>query len=312
MNTPAIRLALGNFECDWGCRSALADHSALFDAGKEFIDLAVDTSDEAFPQGLASGLSLVRDRLELLGYTMAFAKEEFSWLPYGGTFNDELFSFEVLAGALTAMDPDRVAPIYAEKRGYRFFKNEIATRLGLKLQHYARGCSPTDLSSIMERYSAGSILRILAEKPANHARCLVWNTHDVHGRQFATFNRKKPLSQTDRFLVVTEGSSDAHILSHALKLLMPHVADFFYFVNMDSGYPFSGTGNLHRFTQGLVGISIENKVVVLYDNDAEGLANFQRTVALARPDNMAVLRLPDLPDRQAAFETIGPHGRSRN
>jgi hypothetical protein len=92
---------------------------------------------------------------------------------------------------------------------------------------------------------------------------------------------------------------------------MPHVADFFYFVDMDSGYPFTGTGNLYRFTQGLVGISIENKVVILYDNDAEGIANFRRTTALARPGNVSVLRLPDLPDCHAIFETIGPQGKSR-
>ena len=50
---------------------------------------------------------------------------------------------------------------------------------------------------------------------------------------------------------------------------------------MEEGYPFTGTGNLYRFCQGLVSIEIENNIVVVYDNDAEGLENYEKTSKLA-------------------------------
>ena len=61
----------------------------------------------------------------------------------------------------------------------------------------------------------------------------------------------RPLPQSDRFLIVTEGSSDGKILFHAIRLLRPEIADFFYFVDMEKGYPFTGTGNLLNFCRGL-------------------------------------------------------------
>ena len=45
----------------------------------------------------------------------------------------------------------------------------------------------------------------------------------------------------NHFLIVTEGSSDAKIIQHAFNLLKPHIADFFDFVDMEEGYPFSAS-----------------------------------------------------------------------
>ena len=98
------------------------------------------------------------------------------------------------------------------------------------------------------------------------------------------------------------------MIHHALGLLKPDVADFFYFVDMEEGYPFTGTGNLYRFCQGLVSIGIENNVVVVYDNDAEGLANYEKTSNLHLPKNMRILKLPDC-ESLREFNTIGPNGR---
>jgi hypothetical protein len=107
---------------------------------------------------------------------------------------------------------------------------------------------------------------------------------------------------------VTEGSSDALIIGKAFRLLKPHVADFFDFVDMQEGYPFSGTGNVFRFVQGLISIRVLNNVLVVYDNDAEGVANFERTHALNLPPNIRTMKLPDL-DCLMCFATVGPNGK---
>ena len=95
-----------------------------------------------------------------------------------------------------------------------------------------------------------------------------------------------------------------------MNLLKPQVADFFDFADMNEGYPFTGTGNLYNFTKGLIGISVQNNVIILYDNDAEGVSSFNRTVKLNMPDNMRILKLPDLAEFRD-FETVGPSGAHR-
>ena len=75
-------------------------------------------------------------------------------------------------------------------------------------------------------------------------------------------------------------------------------------------YPFTGTGNLYNFTKGLIGILVQNNVVILYDNDAEGVSSFNRTVKLNVPGNMRILKLPDLPEFRD-FKTVGPSGAHR-
>ena len=78
---------------------------------------------------------------------------------------------------------------------------------------------------------------------------------------------------------------------------------------MEQGYPFSGTGNLIRFVQGLISIAAQNRIVVLVDNDAEGVATYQTFLGLNLLPNMKVLRLPDLPEF-AEFRAIGPQGEA--
>jgi hypothetical protein len=70
---------------------------------------------------------------------------------------------------------------------------------------------------------------------------------------------------------------------------------------------FSGTGNLYNFTKGLISIAVQNNVIIIYDNDAEGVSSFNRTAKLNIPANMRVLKLPDLPGFKN-FETVGPSG----
>jgi len=76
---------------------------------------------------------------------------------------------------------------------------------------------------------------------------------------------------------------------------------------MDEGYPFSGTGNLYNFTRGLISIAVQNNIIILYDNDAEGVSSYNKTAKLNIPGTMRVLKLPDLPAFEQ-FNTIGPGG----
>ena len=78
---------------------------------------------------------------------------------------------------------------------------------------------------------------------------------------------------------------------------------------MEEGYPFTGTGNIFRFAQGLISIAVQNRMLILFDNDAEGRQVLKRTLSLNLPENMAAIHLPDLPLFKHV-RTIGPGGEA--
>lgn len=110
-----------------------------------------------------------------------------------------------------------------------------------------------------------------------------------------------------KILIATEGASDARIIKRALEILRPDVADFFNFVDVDERHHFWGTGNLVKFAEGLLRIDIQNKVLFLFDNDAEGVDAYRTLNALKLPGNMRSMLLPDLDDFRS-FPTRGPEG----
>ena len=111
-------------------------------------------------------------------------------------------------------------------------------------------------------------------------------------------------------MIATEGSSDAHILKHALDLLRPSIADFFRFIDVSDRHPFPGTGGLLKFAEGLAKIDVHNQVVFLFDNDAEGLDIFQRVSSFRLPSNMRAIMLPEIEEFRS-FSARGPEGLAK-
>ena len=321
-----IQLSVGRLEIDWGKNSGFHDHSPLFQP-TDLAQVPYYYVDEKNPQkegggkyeynlvteykdGLSKPLGQVIERINLLGHTLAYARREFEFLSHLNSFDTDKFNFDQLAEALATVDVQSMSAAYGEGEDFgKFFRRHMFDRLGLEdivddpdyvRYHAGEG---------MEHLSAYTILQLLARNPSAGTLPVTWQFADVEDGGWARRDQfVKPLDQPNRFLIVTEGSSDAGIIRHAFKLLKPHLADFFNFVDMNEGYPFTGTGNLYNFTKGLISISVQNNVIIVYDNDAEGVFSFNRTTKLNVPPNMRVLKLPDLPEFQA-FKTIGPSGQ---
>lgn len=151
-----------------------------------------------------------------------------------------------------------------------------------------------------------SVLRLLAE--ANEDAPVVWQYGPLVQAGWATEREFVPHARrTETFLIATEGSSDVHILKHALALLRPEIADFFRFIDVSESHPFSGTGNLVKFAEGLAKIDVQNQVLFVFDNDAEGLDAHQHLSALTLPVNMRGIMLPELEEFRE-FPAQGPEG----
>lgn len=153
-----------------------------------------------------------------------------------------------------------------------------------------------------------AILRLLAECPGNLGLPVDWQYGPLVENGWATVDEFSPCARRkETFLIATEGSSDVHILNHAIKLLRPDVADFFRFIDVSERHPFSGTGSLVRFAEGLAKIDVQNKIVFLFDNDAEGVEAFKEVCRFKLPPNMSTLVLPEL-DEFRQFLAKGPDG----
>lgn len=162
-----------------------------------------------------------------------------------------------------------------------------------------------DLIGFLSPYS---VLRVLSENSANLTLDVVWDYGNFVAAGWAKneeFIAGARRAQT--YLLATEGTSDTHILKRGLSLLRPDVEDFFRFIDIQERHPFSGTGNLAKFAEGLVKIDVQNRVVFVFDNDAEGVDAYRALQRFNFPANMRSMLLPDL-DQLRDFPARGPSG----
>jgi hypothetical protein len=168
-----------------------------------------------------------------------------------------------------------------------------------------------DIGEIFENIDPYVILRILMDNPSNSEIDLIWRYADMEmGGWIETEELYENLYDSEKILIVTEGSSDSFIIKKAIELIYPDIADFFYFVDMEENYPFTGTGNLYRFCQGLSSIKIQNKIIIIYDNDTAGNNKYKDASKLPLSNSMIIIKLPNHEDFNN-FLTIGPNGKRK-
>lgn len=154
------------------------------------------------------------------------------------------------------------------------------------------------------------MLLVFALNPANRDVDVVWEFGPlVHSGWEPRTLFQPGARRKQKVLIATEGASDARIIKRALDILRADVSDFFNFVDVDERHHFWGTGNLVKFAEGLLRIDIHNKVLFVFDNDAEGVDAYQKLEALNLPPNMRSMLLPNL-DEFRRFPARGPEGVS--
>jgi hypothetical protein len=267
-------------------------------------------------------------RLELLGFNLHRVRREYesvaeNWREERQSFLDEdtkplpdLMSFAefhefAIEHALESLDDTFVSGANGEReekiRGR--FADSAVDRIpnyeSYDVHAYSERSFFGELVNILHPYS---VMRLLAEAKANENASVTWQYGPLVQAGWATEDEFIPNARrTETFLIATEGSSDVHILGHALALLRPGIADFFRFIDVSESHPFSGTGNLVKFAEGLAKIDVQNQVVFLFDNDAEGLDAHQRLSRLTLPTNMRGTMMPEL-EGFRAFPAQGPEG----
>lgn len=265
----------------------------------------------------------VRDRLEIMGFTLPSATAEFEsrktehldylrglnedhdlWdeeiaLLEGSTFSDFLEAYReiVTSGIHPAYFPE---------------KNPEASKLALHIlkdhEDFYWGFPCRDIRSFF---------RVLLEIVSESAPVTQDLTDLVSGGYYdeaddvceiSLEELKGDYSVNSRIILLTEGPTDSEVLRSSIELLYPHLSDYYSFMDLAVRAP-GGAGSLVHVVKSFAGAGIENRTIALFDNDAAGhsAASLLRHVQL--PLNIRLMNYPNLALADS-YPTRGPNGES--
>lgn len=110
-----------------------------------------------------------------------------------------------------------------------------------------------------------------------------------------------------KIVVLTEGKTDAWILSETLSLLYPHLVDYYSFLDFESSEFGGGVGNLANVVKAFAGARISNNILALFDNDTAASSACKIFKKIDLPSNIVIQHLPEI-DLLRKYPTKGPSG----
>jgi hypothetical protein len=273
-----------------------------------------------------AGVPVIRDRLELLGYTLQTSKQAFT----RNVSNQLAYYSQVV-------EEDESRRPYLQRKIKNLRSADVGKWLARLLK--AKRCSDkskkdairlqTQLISDYEEqtlidsqwygYSGIDLyvpLRIALEI-CGEEESLYYNLTDLVEQEYldkaedcVAVATEYPMAQYasgSKVIILTEGKSDGWIISGAMKLLYPHLLGYFTFMDFELARVGGGAPQLANIVKSFAGAGIVNKVIALFDNDTIGKEAVQNLQQLKLPSNLRVLNLPDLPTLRK-YPTTGPGG----
>ena len=308
-----VTLGIGNLEIDWGKNNFFINHSKLFlKDDKKLISSETFEGEVYEDWGYSRKLRDVKLRLDLLGYSMKGIEEKYNLIlqEYPDYYPELNLSFQEFSDVITKVN---INEIQLSEESLDHDLGEYVTKVIFSNPQFSAlaekiDVSDNDIGTFFENLDPYIQLRLLAENEINLDLTVEWRTQDIVENGWVSEDELfEGVPEESKFLVVTEGTSDSFVIQRAIELLRPDISDFFTYVDMEEHYPFSGTGNLYKFFQGLISIRIQNKCLFIFDNDAEGIEKYQQALTLNKPDHLRVTKLPDLVEFEN-FLTVGPNG----
>jgi len=298
-----------------GCKLDLSPHLL------RWID-DMDDDEEIYIMYYHAPLEVIRERLELLGYTLKVCKSEFS-----RSIRENLERHRNLAKFcdrdyfrrhLEIMESINIDEWLGAM--YEIRKTNLKHRhIGEKLSSYEGTLIGYMLDNDWYGYPGPdpNIGIRLAIEICSEEDELVYDLTDlvISGdisidddlTEYALNLSKKAYSASDKIIVLTEGRSDSWIISESLNLLYPHLYDYFSFLDFEGAKIGGGAGNLANIVKSFAGAGIANRVLAIFDNDTAADEAIRGLQEIHMPDNIKILQLPSLPHLEH-YPTIGPSG----
>jgi len=108
--------------------------------------------------------------------------------------------------------------------------------------------------------------------------------------------------------IIAEGNSDFKILNRAFSEYAPEEYRFLNIID-DRKFPLKGLGDLKNLHRCLIDINVENRILILFDNDHEGCEGVKKATNNTPNNDLILCNLPDL-DELRCVDVILPNGSS--
>lgn len=269
-------------------------------------------------------VKIVRDRLEIMGYTSARWREELNDFQQFKLAEVEELIAEAEDEGRPTWSASRTALILERSTQERWINNLLAIMwnrwegkrrarswaLEKALTDGEYGAIQSPFANKLCMLRAAIDLHEDSETVHFDFSNAVWN-EDLDPATEFTRNARTTLlhgaQAIEKVVVLTEGKADTRILQASLEQLYPHLRHMYSFLDHSAFKAQGGTGELERLARGFAGAGISNRIVVLFDNDTAGAAAAQRLSQVGLPANFRILTLPYL-DMARSYPTIGPTG----
>jgi len=113
----------------------------------------------------------------------------------------------------------------------------------------------------------------------------------------------------EKYIVLTEGSTDKIILEQSMNLLFPNLIGYYAFMDFGISNASGGASSLVSAIKSFVGSGIRNRVIALFDNDTAAYSAMRGLQGVDIPDNIKIFNYPDLGFAKN-YPTLGPSGLS--
>lgn len=110
-------------------------------------------------------------------------------------------------------------------------------------------------------------------------------------------------------IILTEGGTDREFLERSLRLLYPHLVDYFHFFDFTGRNLGGGVGQLANLVRAFAAADVRHRVLALFDNDTAARAALSILDMESLPSNIAVRRYPSL-TLARDYPTLGPSGKA--
>ncbi len=118
------------------------------------------------------------------------------------------------------------------------------------------------------------------------------------------------LQLAEKVIVVTEGDTDKEVLERSLRLLYPHLADYFHFFDFSLRRLGGGAGELANLVRAFAAAGVQHRILALFDNDTAAKSALSTLDSDGLPKNIAVRHYPDIA-LAIDYPTSGPAGNTR-
>lgn len=114
----------------------------------------------------------------------------------------------------------------------------------------------------------------------------------------------------EKIIVLAEGSTDINVLEKSLKLLYPHLSEYYSFMDFGLSNAQGSAGGLVNTIKAFVGSGISNRVIAIFDNDSAGFDAIRGLNKTSIPSNIRILNYPNI-EIAKSYPTLGPSGISK-